>query len=144
MNMSTICLCKRWCMAALLCVAAQVVAAQPFSFVALGDLPYGQAAQGYAPYKSLILPSTKNVPIFRFTSVTSNQALRFARMKSPKCNSGILACLTAPWSSRQATTNGPTATAPTMAVMIPWSACRLCVPLFTSRVCRWVSSHCLC
>ena len=50
MNMSTICLCKRWCMAALLCVAAQVVAAQPFSFVALGDLPYGQAGQGYAPY----------------------------------------------------------------------------------------------
>jgi hypothetical protein len=54
MKLRTISFYKRWCMAALLCVAAQGVAAQPFSFVALGDLPYGQAAQGYAPYKSLI------------------------------------------------------------------------------------------
>ena len=64
MNTSTICLCKRWCMAALLCVAAQVVAAQPFSFVALGDLPYGQAAQGFAPYKSLIRSINQERPNF--------------------------------------------------------------------------------
>jgi hypothetical protein len=64
MNMSTICLCNRWYLAALLCVAAQVVAAQPFSFVALGDLPYGQAAQGYASYKSLIRSINQEHPIF--------------------------------------------------------------------------------
>jgi len=64
MNTSTICLCKRWFMAALLCVAAQVVAAQPFSFVALGDLPYGQAAQGFAPYKSLIRSINQERPNF--------------------------------------------------------------------------------
>jgi hypothetical protein len=64
MNASTICLRKRWCMAALLCVAAQVVAAQPFSFVALGDLPYGQAAQGFAPYKSLIRSINQERPNF--------------------------------------------------------------------------------
>ena len=64
MNASTICLRKRWCMAALLCVAAQVVAAQPFSFVALGDLPYGQAAQGYAPYKLLIRSINQEHPNF--------------------------------------------------------------------------------
>jgi hypothetical protein len=64
MNKSTICFCKRWCMAALLCVAAQVVAAQPFNFVALGDLPYGQAAQDYAPYKSLIRSINQERPNF--------------------------------------------------------------------------------
>jgi hypothetical protein len=57
-------LCKRWCTLALLCAVAQVVAAQPFSFVALGDLPYGQAAQGYAPYKSLIRSINQERPIF--------------------------------------------------------------------------------
>ena len=46
--------CKRLLISIFLCVAAGGVAAQPFSFVALGDLPYGQAAQGHAPYKSLI------------------------------------------------------------------------------------------
>ena len=64
MNLRTISLCKRWCVAALLCVAAQGVAAQPFSFVALGDLPYGQAAQGYAPYKSLISSINQERPSF--------------------------------------------------------------------------------
>jgi len=64
MNLPTISLCKRWSMAALLCVAAQGVAAQPFSFVALGDLPYGQAAQGYAPYKSLISSINQERPSF--------------------------------------------------------------------------------
>ena len=64
MNMCTICHCKHWYMAALLCVAAQVLAAQPFSFVALGDLPYGQAAQGYASYKSLIRSINQEHPVF--------------------------------------------------------------------------------
>ena len=64
MNMNTFCLCKRWYVAALLCLAAQVVAAQPFSFVALGDLPYGQAAQGYAPYKLLIRSINQERPNF--------------------------------------------------------------------------------
>jgi len=64
MNTSTICLRKRWCIVALLCVAAQVVAAQPFSFVAMGDLPYGQAAQGFAPYKSLIRSINQERPNF--------------------------------------------------------------------------------
>ena len=64
MNTSTICLCKCWCIVALLCEVTQVVAAQPFSFVALGDLPYGQAAQGYAPYKSLIRSINQERPNF--------------------------------------------------------------------------------
>ena len=64
MKLRTISLCKRWSIAALLCAAAQVVAAQPFSFVALGDLPYGQAAQGYAPYKSLISSINQERPSF--------------------------------------------------------------------------------
>ena len=64
MNLRTISFCKRWYMAALLCVAAQSVSAQPFSFVALGDLPYGQAAQGYAPYKSLISSINQERPSF--------------------------------------------------------------------------------
>lgn len=51
-------------MAALLCVAAQGIAAQPFSFVALGDLPYGQAAQSYAPYKALISSINQERPSF--------------------------------------------------------------------------------
>jgi hypothetical protein len=46
-------LCKRLLTAILVC-AAPGAWAQPFGFVALGDLPYGQAAQGYAPYKALI------------------------------------------------------------------------------------------
>ncbi len=96
MNLRAISLCKRWCVAALVCVAAQGVAAQPFSFVALGDLPYGQAAQGYAPYKSLIRSINQERPNFSIHMVTSNLALRCARMKSSKCNSGISACLTAP------------------------------------------------
>lgn len=64
MKHRTISLCKRWCMAALMCVAAQNVAAQPFSFVALGDLPYGQAAQGHAPYKSLLAAINQERPGF--------------------------------------------------------------------------------
>jgi hypothetical protein len=64
MKLRTMSLCKHWCMAALLCAVAQVAAAQPFSFVALGDLPYGQAAQGYAPYKSLIRSINQERPSF--------------------------------------------------------------------------------
>ena len=41
MKISATSFCKRWCTLALLCAAAQVVAAQPFSFVALGDFKSG-------------------------------------------------------------------------------------------------------
>ena len=44
--------------------AACGVAAQPFSFVALGDLPYGQAAQDHLPYKSLIATINRDRPAF--------------------------------------------------------------------------------
>jgi hypothetical protein len=64
MKISTISLCKRWITLVLLCATAQVVMAQPFSFVALGDLPYGQASQGYAPYKSLIRSINQERPKF--------------------------------------------------------------------------------
>ncbi len=56
--------CKRLLISVFLCVAAGGVAAQPFSFVALGDLPYGQAAQGHAPYKSLIAAINRERPGF--------------------------------------------------------------------------------
>ena len=56
--------CKRLLFSIFLCVASGGVAAQPFSFVALGDLPYGQAAQGYAPYKSLIRAINQERPSF--------------------------------------------------------------------------------
>jgi hypothetical protein len=55
---------QRLCMAALFCSAAFGAQAQPFSFVALGDLPYGQAAQGYAPYKALIASINQERPSF--------------------------------------------------------------------------------
>jgi hypothetical protein len=38
--------------------------AQPFSFVALGDLPYGNAAQSYPPYRALIGSINKLQPPF--------------------------------------------------------------------------------
>lgn len=49
---------------AILACAAQGAWAQPFGFVALGDLPYGQAAQGYAPYKTLIRAINQERPRF--------------------------------------------------------------------------------
>jgi len=54
---------RRLLMAMLVC-AAQGAWAQPFGFVALGDLPYGQAAQGYMPYKALIRSINQERPIF--------------------------------------------------------------------------------
>ena len=56
--------CKHLLISIFLCVAAGGVAAQPFSFVALGDLPYGQSAQGHAPYKSLIAAINRERPGF--------------------------------------------------------------------------------
>ena len=56
-------LCQCLFMAILVC-AAQGAWAQPFGFVALGDLPYGQAAQGYAPYKALIRAVNQERPRF--------------------------------------------------------------------------------
>jgi hypothetical protein len=50
-------------MAMLVC-AAHSAWAQPFGFIALGDLPYGQAAQGYAPYKALIRAINHERPRF--------------------------------------------------------------------------------
>ena len=44
--------------------AATGALAQPFSFVALGDLPYGQAAQAHAPYKKLIGSINRVKPSF--------------------------------------------------------------------------------
>jgi hypothetical protein len=57
-------LCKRLLISLFFWGAACSVAAQPFSFVALGDLPYGQAAQGHAPYKSLIAAINRERPGF--------------------------------------------------------------------------------
>ena len=57
--------CKGLLTAILACAAVQGAWAQAaFSFVALGDLPYGQAAQGYAPYKALIRAINQERPRF--------------------------------------------------------------------------------
>jgi len=55
---------KRFLLSSLVLSAACSVSAQPFSFVALGDLPYGQAAKGHAPYKSLIAAINREQPGF--------------------------------------------------------------------------------
>ena len=57
-------ICKRLLIAFFLGATANAALAQAFSFVALGDLPYGQAAQGYAPYKSLIAAINRERPRF--------------------------------------------------------------------------------
>ena len=45
-------------------LAACAAQAQPFSFVALGDLPYGDEAQAYPPYRALISRINKMQPPF--------------------------------------------------------------------------------
>ncbi len=45
-------------------LSAFCVYAQPFSFVALGDLPYGSEAQAYPPYRALIGTINKMHPPF--------------------------------------------------------------------------------
>ena len=50
--------------ACLLCMAATVQAHPTFSFVALGDLPYGPPEKAYGPYRSLIDRINLEVPAF--------------------------------------------------------------------------------
>jgi hypothetical protein len=57
-------ICKRLLLIFFLGAGAHAAHAQAFGFVALGDLPYGQAAQGYAPYKSLITAINRERPRF--------------------------------------------------------------------------------
>lgn len=45
-------------------LAATVQAQQPFSFVALGDLPYGFAQSAYGPYRTLIERINQDAPAF--------------------------------------------------------------------------------
>lgn len=47
-----------------LLLAATVQAQQPFSFVALGDLPYGSAQSAYGPYRTLIERINQDAPAF--------------------------------------------------------------------------------
>jgi hypothetical protein len=54
--------CLYWLCLGLL--AAFAAHAQPFSFVALGDLPYGSEAQAYPPYRALIGTINKMHPPF--------------------------------------------------------------------------------
>ena len=46
------------------CVGLSVCAAQSFSFVALGDMPYGNQNQTYLPYRSLIESINRSQPKF--------------------------------------------------------------------------------